>query len=114
MRTDKKAARRRPLGLLEGGLPLLRVHGRLRSAVLSHGCCGRCRGLLVLRLEVIVVPQVTVELACNLSRVRTGSPPAAFKEEHRHQAALRRIGEGCKPAKVGAIVRAGSGLAEDR
>src|SRR5208282_4932957 len=69
--------------------------------------------LLVLGREVIALPEILVELAGDLRGAGAEGGPAAFEEEDRHHAALRRIRIRREPAKAGSLFGTGSGLAED-
>src|SRR3974377_2308420 len=93
---SRKGRARRPSPHSEDELLLNGLRG-LRC----RGNCGCC--LLALFREVVAVPEILVELAGQLRGARAKSRPAAFKEEDRHNAALRRVGVGDEPAKASAF-----------
>ena len=79
------------------------MHGESRSGV----------GDGVLVGEVVLVPEVLVELAGKLSGAGAEGGASALKEEDGDEAALGTIGVGGEPTEAGSIVGTGAGFAED-
>src|SRR5580704_7762761 len=61
--------------------------------------------------EVAVLVEVFVEPARDLGCLRSVGGQAAAQEDYRHDASVRSVRIGGKPAKAGAVLRAGSGFA---
>src|SRR5487761_2371665 len=102
-----KQKRRLPVGALHGGSP----HQGWFGGTVRRDNAGCLLGLID---EVVVIPEVAVEGAGKLGRAGTEGGAAAFKEEDRNQAALRRVRVRGEPAETGSFVRAGTCLAENR